>query len=58
MTQENVYNLARKAFALLLLGYEPLKNESLEGFVSRCEYELKKTLSEKREEERYAETGA
>lgn len=42
MKRESVYDLARKATALLILGYEPRKGESIEDFVARCESELKK----------------
>lgn len=57
MSHENVYDLARKALALLVLGFEPRKNESIEGFVARYEPELKKMLSATKDEE-YAESNA
>lgn len=53
---KNIYDLARKAIALMVLGYEPRKNESIEGFVSRCESDLKKNIALKDEE--YAKSGA
>lgn len=50
MSRENVYDLARKALALLMLGFEPRKNESLDGFVSRCESELRRATLAKDED--------